>query len=156
MATENPFEVMTQQLQAAELQTPPQYRHVWRLRFLVCSVGVTALTMLLFVALLKFAGGLGVLALPVLFVGWYATHIWLIRARLRNAGYRQWWLLIPSALLFTCYPGFVFATSNNAKALADLLAQLTSLLMILNLPILVICLTIPTAFADRRKIDRHG
>ncbi|MFN5906798.1 MAG: hypothetical protein ACK56X_19145 [Planctomyces sp.] len=155
MATENPFEVMTQQLQAAELQTPPQYGPVGRLRFIVWSVGFAALAMLLFVALLTFAGGLGVLAVPLLFIGWAGGNLWLVRARLRNVGLRQWWLLLPPGLLLVCFSAYVVLNSNSSSVLVDALAQITSLLALLTLPLLLICAVLPTAFVDRRKADRN-
>ncbi|MFM7167945.1 MAG: hypothetical protein ACKO3T_22095 [Planctomycetaceae bacterium] len=154
METDNPFAVLAEDSRAGELLELRQYGPVGRLRFIGWSVGFAALTLLLFVALLTFAGGLGFIALPLLLVGWYAAHFWLVRARLRNAGFRQWWLLLPPALLFACYTGVVVATSIASNFLADVLGQLTTLLALLNLPLLVICVAIPTAFADRRKSDR--
>jgi hypothetical protein len=38
----------------------------------------------------------------------------------------------------------------------DALAQITSLLALLTLPLLLICAVLPTAFVDRRKSDRNG
>lgn len=92
METDNPFQVLAEDSRAGELLELRQYGPVGRLRFIGWSVGFAALTLLLFVALMTFAGGLGFIALPLLLVGWYAAHFWLVRARLRNAGFRQWWL----------------------------------------------------------------
>jgi hypothetical protein len=111
--------------------------------------------MLLFVALLTFAGGLGVLAVPLLFIGWAGGNLWLVRARLRNVGLRQWWLLLPPGLLLVCFSAYVVLNSNSSSVLVDALAQITSLLALLTLPLLLICAVLPTAFVDRRKADRN-
>jgi len=153
MTSENPFEVLLDRPQATERPTLQQYGPVGRLRFFVWSIGLVSLTMLLFMAMLSFPSGLAILTVPVLVVGWYATQTWLIRARLRNVGCQQWWLLIPPILLFASWIGVIITSSNNALALAAALAQITSLLALLNLPILVICLAMPTGFAERRKTD---
>jgi hypothetical protein len=153
MTGENPFEVLLDRPQATELPTLQQYGPVSRLRFFGWSIGLLSLTMLLFIAMLRFTGGLAMLTVPVLVGGWYATQTWLIRARLRNVGCQQWWLLIPPILLFASWIAAIITSSNNALALAAALAQITSLLALLNLPILVICLAMPTGFAERRKTD---
>lgn len=153
METDNPFAVLAEQVRADEQSGLPQYGPVGRLRFLVWSVGLVALAVLLFVALLTFAGGLGMLALPLLFLGWIGGYAWLVRARLRNVGFRQWWLLLAPVMLFGSFAALTFLSTTSSSILTDVFAQATSLLTLLNLPLLLICALLPTGFADRRRSD---
>ncbi|MFO0222713.1 MAG: hypothetical protein ACK56E_05310, partial [Planctomyces sp.] len=47
---------------------------------------------------------------------------------------------------------YVVLNSNSSSVLVDALAQITSLLALLTLPLLLICAVLPTAFVDRRKL----